>query len=313
MSRLSSQTNVGPGAQRASTGLNSTRQAIYSAAAAGMVLVGILLWAFWTVIVDLWSEWQNDPDYSVGRLVPLVALYWVWEKRRALRTCRIRPCWWALSLLLLAQATRTFGLLFFYESVERYALVLTVAGLVMLVAGWQVFWRLRWVLAFLLLMVPLPGRVHNAVAGPLQRSAATSTAFALEVIGADVARQGNVLSLGPQTSVGVAEACSGLRMLTAFVIVASVFAFSVNRPRWQRIVLIVSSIPIAIACNVIRLVVTVLLYAATSSSVAERFFHDCAGITMMPLAVVILVGELWLMRVLVLPDAVGARPGGRAR
>jgi len=91
-------------------------------------------------------------------------------------------------------------------------------------------------------------------------------------------------------------------MLTAFVVVAAVFAFVVNRPRWQRAVLVLSSVPIAIVCNVMRLIATVALYAIASSSIAERFFHDFAGLTMMPVAIAILVGELWLMKKLVIAD-----------
>ena len=271
-----------------------------------------LIATHWSTVTELWSDWSRDPNYSVGQLVPLAALYLVWDNRRALRACRVAPCWgWGLLLMTLGQVARFAGLVFIYQSVERYALVLTVAGLVLLVAGRELFWRLRWILLFLLLMVPLPGRVHNAISGPLQQWATTSTVFVLEVFGADVSRQGNVLSLSGQTRVGIAEACSGLRMLTAFVVVAAVFAFLVNRPRWQRALLLASSLPIAIVCNVVRLVATVVLYAAVSSAIAERFFHDFAGVTMMPVAVALLVAELWVLSKLVVPEtrmATGANP-----
>ena len=258
-----------------------------------------LVWAFWPTVVGLWDDWRSDPNYSAGQLVPLAALYLLWGDRHKLRACRVAACWWGLGLLLLGQLAWFYGLVFLYGSAERYALVVTIAGLVLLVAGRQVFWRARWVLVFLLLMVPLPGRVHNLISGPLQQCATSATVFVLEVFGADPARQGNTLALGARTRVGIAEACSGLRMLTAFVVVAAVLAFLATRPRWQRIALIVSSVPIAVVCNVIRLVATITLYAAVSSSVAERFFHDFAGITMMPLAIAILLGELWLMKTLV--------------
>jgi exosortase len=272
------------------------------------VTLGVALgWAFWATIVGLWDDWRDDPNYSVGQLVPLAALYVLWDDRRGLRACRVGACWWGLALMVVGQLLRFFGLLFLYQSAERYALVLTLAGLVLLVAGPQVFWRMRWVLAFVLLMVPLPGRIHNVVSGPLQRCATSGTVFVLEVLGADVTRAGNVLLLGEDTSVGIAEACSGLRMLTAFVVVSAVLAFVVERPRWQRAVLLASSIPIAIACNIVRLIATVGLYVLIDSSTAEHFFHDFAGVTMMPLAIAVLIGELWLMQKLVAPDAAPAR------
>ena len=155
---------------------------------------------------------------------------------------------------------------------------------------------------FLFLMVPLPGRIHNLISGPLQKLATTGAVFCLELIGITVAREGNIIVLNDRVPVAVAEACSGLRMLTAFVVVASVLAYIVNRPRWQKVVLLCSSVVVAIVCNLIRLVVTAGLFLYTSSAAAERFFHDFAGWTMMPLAILLLLGELWIMAQLVVDE-----------
>ncbi len=91
-------------------------------------------------------------------------------------------------------------------------------------------------------------------------------------------------------------------MLTAFVVVSATLAYVVNRPRWQKVALVLSSVPVAILCNLIRLVVTAILYMVASGETAERFFHDFAGLTMMPLAVLILIGELWIMARLIVDD-----------
>jgi exosortase len=163
-------------------------------------------------------------------------------------------------------------------------------------------------------MVPLPGRVHNLISGPLQTWSTTGTVFLLELFGVTVGREGNVIVLNDVQHVAIAEACSGLRMLTAFVVVAAVLAYIVNRPRWQKLTLVVSSVPIAVVCNLGRLVLTAVLYLVVSSTAAERFFHDFAGISMMPLAVLLLLAELKLMAWLVTPDQPAkptAAAGGR--
>ncbi len=268
----------------------------------GVMALAALIWAYWPTLVELFKDWQNDPNYSVGQIVPLAAAYLAWQDRDQLRPCRIAPCWWGLGLLVVALCLRLFGLVFFYVSLERYAFVLSLAGLVLLLYGREIFGRLRWVLAFLLLMVPLPGAVHNRISNPLQTFATAGAVFLLEVFGIMVSREGNVMLLNGQTEVAVAEACSGLRMLTAFVVVAAVLAYLIKAPRWQKVVLLASSVPVAIACNLIRLVATAVLYMVTESSVAEKFFHDFAGLTMMPLAIVMLLGELWLLRRLVVDD-----------
>lgn len=276
---------------------------------AAVALLAALLWAYWPTLVSLFKDWQADDNYSVCQLVPLVAIYLLWRDRAALRESKISPCWWGLGLILLAMAAHAYGILYLYESAERYSLILATIGIVLLVAGWRTFRSVFWILLFLFLMVPLPGRIHNLISGPMQTFAATGSVFLLEVFGVTVSQQGNVMLLNGNVPLAVAEACSGLRMLTAFVVVAAAMAFLVKqRPRWQKAVLVASSVPIAIACNLLRLCVTAMLYLVASSEIAERFFHDFAGLTMMPIAVFILFGELWLMNKLVIPDDVPARP-----
>jgi exosortase len=267
-----------------------------------LALLAVTVLSYWSTIADLFKEWQGNDDYSAGQLVPLIALFLVWRERKTLRRCLLRPCWWGIALLILAQTARIFGLLFMYESAERYSLVLTTAGLVLMVAGWQVFRSVSWILLFLFLMVPLPGRVHNLISGPLQKIATTGSVFLLEAFGVRVSQQGNVVMLNEKIPMAVAEACSGLRMLTAFVIVAAFMAYMVKRSRRQKTVLLLSSIPVAVMCNILRLCMTAMLFLLASSEVAEKFFHDFAGLGMMPVAVLLMFGELWLMDKLTVPE-----------
>ena len=152
-------------------------------------LSAALAWCYWSTITDLFGEWQRNDDYSAGQLVPFVAIFLVWRERKKLAECVIRPHWWAISIVLLALAARTYGLLFIFESAERYSLVLAIAGLVLMVAGRQVFRRVFWILLILFLMVPFPGRIHNMISGPLQSMASAGAAFVLEAF-MRVSRQG---------------------------------------------------------------------------------------------------------------------------
>lgn len=274
----------------------------------GGVLLSLLSWSYWPVLTRLWSDWQHDPNYSAGQLVPPVALFLFFREWRAWRALPVRPDWiGGLALLALAQLVRLFGFVFLYESAERVSLVIAVAGLVLLVWGRTIAWRARWLLAFLLLMIPLPGRLHNLIAGPLQDAATAGTMLVLDVLGVVAARRGNVIFLNDDFPIGVAEACNGLRMLTAFLMIATVLAFLVRRPTWQRIVLVISSVPIGILCNVARISVTALVLLWVDRSLGSALFHDLAGLAMMPLAIFLLVGELWLMNQLVLPDSPSPR------
>jgi len=265
-------------------------------------LAAALVWAYWSTVVTLFDDWQTDPNYSVGQLVPPAAIYMLWHDRRKLATCRPSPSWWGVGVILIALAGRVFGLVWLYESAERYSLVLTIVGLVLLIGGWRVLGRTFWILAFLFLMVPLPGKIHLLISGPLQEYATRGAVFGLELLGVVVGRQGNRIMLDDRVPVNIAEACSGLRMLTAFIVVAAVLAYVVPRPRWQKVVLLCSSVPIAVLCNVFRLVITALLFLNLHNDWAERFFHDFAGLTMMPVAVLLLLLEMWIMSRLVVPE-----------
>ncbi len=267
------------------------------------ILTTITAWSYWPTMANLYKEWQRDEDYSAGQLVPLVAIFFIWRDWRKLAELPLRPCWWGgIALILLALAGRAYGLLFLFESAERYSLVLSLAGLVLLVAGWQVFRRASWILLYLFLMIPLPGRVHNMIGGPLQNLATSGSVFLLEAFGAQVSQQGNVVMLRENMPMAVAEACSGLRMLTAFIIVAGFIAYMVRRARWQKAVLLVSSIPVAVICNIVRIFLTAMLMLYVSEELAKKFFHDFAGLVMMPAAVMLMFGELWLMGILIVPD-----------
>jgi exosortase len=256
--------------------------------------VAALTWSFWPTIQELIAFWSTNEDYSVGALVPLIVAYFVWQRRDALRQAVGEPALAGLGLLAASQVLRAVGIYYAYSSVERLSLVASLAGLVWMAFGATLARRTAWLFVFLLLMAPPPQSLHEAVSVPLQEFAAISAVFSLELLGVWVQRVGNVLEIDGRTQVAVAEACSGLRMLSAFVVVAATMALLARRPAWQRIVLVASSIPVAVACNSIRLAATVLLYHWISSQVAERFFHDFAGLVMMPLAVLILLGELAL-------------------
>ncbi len=278
--------------------------------AAILSLLALVTWSYWPTMHNLFRGLAGDEDYSACMIVPPLAAFLLWRKRRLLGSSSLEPCWWGgVPFLLLAEACRTYGFLSARASVERYSLVLMVAGSVLMIAGWQVFRRVLWILLFLFLMVPLPGRVHNLISLPLQSIATTGSVFLLQAFGTSVSRQGNIVVLNGETPLEVAEACSGLRMLIAFVIAAAFVAYLVQRPRWQKAVLLVSSIPVAVICNVIRIFVTALVMLYIGSEVGQKFFHDIGGFVMIAVAVSLLFGEIRLMDRLIVSDSqTPARP-----
>ncbi len=269
---------------------------------AGVLVLIAFLWCYKTGFADLWNLWCRNDEYSSGLLVPFLAVYILWSRRTAIAQCRIKPAVWGLFAFIAAQLIRVFGLFNMYSSAERLSIVLTIAALVLLLFGWQLLRKVSTVLLFLFLMLPWPNRVQTVVTLPLQRWATSSAVFSLEMAGYDVIREGNVIHIG-DVRVAVAEACNGLRMITAFFVISGLVVLLVKRAWWEKLVVLISSLPIALLCNTIRLAVTAVFFTMLEGEYWEKVFHDFGGYAMMPLALAAVVAELWLLKKLTtLPD-----------
>lgn len=261
---------------------------------AGSLVLMAFIWSYWPTIVDLWNIWQRSDEYSSGLLVPFLAVYILWSRRSDIVHCRLKPSMWGLLAFVAAQAFRIFGLFFMYSSAERLSIVLSIAALALLLFGWQLFRKVFTTLVFLGLMFPLPRSIHNTIMLPLQSWSTSSAVFCLEILGYQVMQEGNIIHLN-NTTVAVAEACNGLRMIMAFFVISGLVALLIRRAWWEKLTVLVSSIPIGLFCNSIRLTVTAIAFTMLQGEYWEKIFHDFGGYAMMPLALGMVVLELWLL------------------
>ncbi|MDT8301030.1 MAG: exosortase [Sedimentisphaerales bacterium] len=261
---------------------------------AGVMILIAFFWCYKAGLADLWNLWHRSDEYSSGLLVPFLAVYILWSRRMSIAQCQIRPAVWGILAFIVAQSVRVFGLFRLYSSAERLSIVLTIAALVLLLFGWQLLRKVFTVLLFLCLMLPWPNRIQTAITVPLQQWATSSAVFCLEMVGYDVIREGNVIDIGG-VKVAVAEACNGLRMITAFFIISGLVVLLVKRAWWEKLVVLISSLPIALLCNTIRLAITAIFFTILKGEYWEQLFHDFGGYAMMPLALAAIVAELWLL------------------
>lgn len=270
----------------------------------GIALLAVcfaLLWSYWETFSDLFRIWTTSDEYSAGVLVPILAGYVVWANRRELFNISIRPAVLGVFALIFIQLIRLFGLYFDYSSIERMAFVMNIFALVLLCLGWRLFFKLLPVLFFLFLMIPLPNRFNNTFSLQLQEWATKSAVWTLEVLGYLIRREGNIIHIG-DTSVAVAEACNGLRMITAFFVIAGWFALLVHRKWWEKIIVFVSALPISLLCNTIRLTITSIAFTMIDADYWAGIFHDYGGYAMMPIAIGLIIFELWLLKNLFIND-----------
>ena len=138
---------------------------------------------------------------------------------------------------------------------------------------------------------------------PLQSLATKVSLYVLQTLGVESYSEGNRIMLD-QIQMGVVDACSGLRMLTIFSALAAAIAMiSTNRPWWERITILFSAIPIALAVNVIRITVTGLMYNfGVKDEIVQMVLHDAAGLIMMPMALGMLYLEYQILAKLVIEE-----------
>jgi exosortase len=279
-----------------------------------VAVLAALLWAQWPTLAVLGRRWASDPQYSHAYLVVVFALYLAWSRREYFHGPALASSWWGVALLAVGQALSLAGTYVYFDWLRAASLLPSLAGVCVLWGGWRAL-RGAWpAIAFLIFMIPLPFRVEVALAHPLQRLATLASTYALQTLGYDAVAFGNVIDLDPER-IGVAQACNGLSMLLVFVALATAVALVLRRPLPDRILIVVSAVPIALVANIVRIVVTGILYKTAGPKLAGLVFHDLAGWLMMPLALALMWLELRLLsRALVRPTADGpifAVPGPR--
>jgi exosortase len=260
------------------------------------------LWSYWPGLKNLWYMWTSSDEHSSGLLIPFLTVLVLWSRRDMLASTVIKPCFWGIPALIAAQAVRLNGLYYLYGSAERLSIVLSITALVLLLLGWGFVRKIWSILLFLCLMLPWPNRVQTAVTIPLQDWATSSAVFCLELFGYEVIKDGNIIHIG-NISVAVVEACNGLRMVLAFFVVSGLVALLIKRAWWEKMIIIASSLPIALICNTLRLTITAIAFTVLNGEKWEKAFHDFGGYAMMPLALAVIVAELWLLNKLtVIPN-----------
>lgn len=260
-----------------------------------LVLILVLALVYWDTFSLLVYTWRTDPDYSHGFLVPILSGYLCWAKREALRALPLRPKVGGIIPLV-------FGLVIFVlgtigqggVSQQRYSFLLVLIGLVVLLFGKDHLKLLLFPIGFLLFMIPLPGVLQPEVLFPLQLFAAKTATTILFFLGIPVLREGTIIQLAGST-LEVAEACSGIRSLLSLMALGTIYAYFTESGAWNRLIIVLFSIPIAILANALRVAGTGLLAHLYGTQVAEGFYHHFSGWLMFLFAFLLFVGVAALL------------------
>jgi exosortase len=259
-----------------------------------VIIIAILFCLlFLQEIRSLFYRWQGDSSWSHGFIIPLFSLYFLHHRKDQILALQTRPNYLGLVFMLLWLFLYALNLAVPSLRVG-YAgplLMIWVLGSIVLFLGGFRLLKLTWLpIVFLIFAVPLPQGYYVRMTMPMQKMAADAATALLNLVGSvEATTLGTMIDVvykGQRVDppINVAEACSGMRLLMAFVALGVAMAYLYQRPLWQKLVLLVSTVPIAIICNIVRVVITGFIYVFMSQEYAQGIYHDLLGLAMLPLA-----------------------------
>ena len=234
-------------------------------------------------------QWLSDETYGHGLFVPFIAGYLTWRARHQVAAAPITEQGWGIPPLMVGA-----GFYFLGEIGALYVLVqlsLWLVGLGLLIAAQGVprTKRLAFPFCYLLTAIPLPQFLYQGLSSQMQLLSSAAGVGWLQLIGITAFRDGNVIDLGP-IQLQVVDACSGLRYLFPLCSLALLCGYLYRGRMWQRIILVLSSLPIAVLLNGLRIAAVGILVESFGSRSAEGFLHLFEGWVIFLAS----VGILWL-------------------
>ncbi|MDP6635480.1 MAG: exosortase/archaeosortase family protein [Phycisphaerae bacterium] len=280
-----------------------SRSTCIKVAVVTLLLCGLNFWQFKRLV----AGWRIDPNWSHGFLIPLFSLYLIYTRWDQLKAAERRVCLWGLpvfllSLLVLVYSYYPLGTYWFCQ----LSMIPLFLGVVLYLAGPSVL-KLTWVpIVYLVLAIPIPDILYQNIAYPLQELAAKSTTIILRLCNVTIDVSASSLTItsisGREHPLQVVEACSGVRSLMAFVALSAAMAYIDDRPVWQRLVLVFSSLPITVLCNILRVTATSTMFVIDQPDLGKDFMHTFMGMALLVPALLMLLGLSWLMNHLFLDD-----------
>ncbi len=240
------------------------------------IIVACLVILYFSVLQGLVSDWLRLPDFSHGFLIPIVSFYFVYERRKELSALNRSSNWIGLPLFLFGIVLLLLGNLATEYFTMRFSILVVLGGVILFLLGREFFKTLLFPIVFLIFMIPIPSVLMDRITFPMQLFASKVAAKSLYLVGIPALREGNIILLA-NTSLEVAEACSGIRSLISLLALSVVFAYFSQKTTLKRVLLVLSTFPIAIIANAARVTGTGILAHHYGDKVAQGFFHGFSG------------------------------------
>jgi len=264
---------------------------LVSAAILGAILV------FSGALAELVHRWNSQEEYSHGFLIPFITAWLLWTRREAMLSNFGKPTWLGVVLIVLALVMNIIGELSAVFLLSQVSFVVALIGIVLALGGYPLLKVTFVPIVFLLFAIPLPYFIDAILTLRLQLISSELGVFFIRLFDIPVYLDGNIIDMGTY-KLQVVEACSGLRYLYPLLSLSFLAAYLFHAPIWQRVVVFLSSIPIAIAMNGFRIGLVGILVNRWGNQMAEGVLHFFEGWVIFLACSVILAGEMYLLALL---------------
>lgn len=245
-------------------------------------------------LLDLVQRWSRQEEYSHGFLIPIVAAWLLWSRRDALRVSMGQPSWFGPALILLALVMHLTGELSALFIFSQIGFVVALFGIVLALGGYSLLRTAFIPITFLLFAIPLPGIVEAELTLRLQLLSSELGASFIRIFGLPVYLDGNIIDMGIY-KLQVVEACSGLRYLYPLLSLSFLAAYLFKAPLWQRLIVFLSAIPIAIGMNGLRIGLVGILVNRWGTQMADGALHLFEGWVIFIACAALLAAEIYLL------------------
>ena len=257
------------------------------------LLLGLVSYVAYDGVTYMVQGWSKE-EYSYGYfLVPLV-VFFIWQRRHALIRVTMQPAWSGVLVVFAGLFAVIFGELATLYTIVQYGFIITVHGIALTVLGWPAYRIVAVPLALLFFAVPLPHFLYQSLSQSLQLISSGIGVWFVRLFGISVYLEGNVIHLA-EMQLQVVEACSGLRYLFPLMAVGFIVAYIFKAPLWKKAVVFLSTIPITVLMNSLRIGLIGITVEYWGREMADGILHDFEGWVVFMSSLGVLLLEMWLL------------------
>lgn len=270
--------------------IRRSRNVLYGVAYA--LLLGVLYSSTYTWLVM--HDWVRE-DYNYCYLIPFVVLFLIWEKRHEWMREAPVQIWGGVPVVMIGLLMYWFGELAGEYFTSYLSSWLIVAGLFLAHNGWKRLKIMLFPLFVALFLFPLPNFLNTKLTLSLKLLSSEIGVKIIQLTGMSAFRDGNLIDLG-FTQLQVVDACSGLRYLIPLFLMGILVAHYYRAAVWKRILVALTTIPLSVLTNSMRIAMTAFLFPTMGRAAAEGFFHDFSGWVIFIISFAALVAEIGLLK-----------------